>query len=154
MGWTLISALIIIGLLFMVIEILLIPGTSFAGIIGFICMAVGVWQAFAAHGLTEGFIALGITLLATFLALYFSLKSNTWKKFMLKDENTTRLNVITEEDIKPGDTGVAISRLALAGTIEINGKEYEAHTFGEFINQGTSVTVVKVENNKIFVKTQ
>jgi membrane-bound ClpP family serine protease len=154
MGWTLISVLIIVGLLFMVVEILLIPGTSFAGIIGFICIAVGVWQAFAAHSLAEGLIVLGATMAMTFMVLYFSLKSNTWKRFMLKDENTTRLNVITESDIKPGDTGVALSRLALAGTVEINGKEYEAHTFGEFVNQGTTVTVVKIENNKIFVKTQ
>mgnify|MGYP000880655284 CR=1 FL=1 len=154
MGWTLIAVLIILGLLFMVLEILIIPGTSVAGILGFICMGIGIWQSFATHGTEAGFYTLAVTLIATFLSLYFSLKSKTWKRFMLNDQITSRVNVISEETIKPGDKGIAISRLAPAGTIEINGIEVEAHTFGEFVNPGTEVSVIRIENNKVIVKTQ
>lgn len=152
MSWLFILILIIVGLLFLVLEVLVIPGTSVAGVIGFFGIGVGVWQAFANYGSTAGYITLVTTAIVTAITMYFALKSNTWKRFMLKDKNTSKVNVIEEDKIKPGDVAITTSRLAPAGTIEFGGDYYEAHSYGEFIDPGIQVKVLKVENGKVFVK--
>ena len=63
-----------------------------------------------------------------------------------------KVNVINEDIVKPGIQGLTLSRLAPAGKIEIEGQEYEAHTFGEYVDPGQKVIVVKIEYNKIYVK--
>ncbi len=136
----------------MVLEILVIPGTSVGGIVALACLGIAIWQSFANYGMTAGLITLGVTLLVSFLALYFSLKSKTWKRLMLTEENTAKVNVIDEDIVKPGKQGITISRLAPAGKVEIDGQEYEAHTFGEYVDPGQKVIVVKIEFNKIYVK--
>ncbi|GAB6278579.1 MAG: hypothetical protein STSR0006_05770 [Lentimicrobium sp.] len=152
MSWSIIIILIVIGLIFMVLEILVIPGTSVGGIVALACLGIAIWQSFANYGTTAGLITLGVTLLVSFLALYFSLKSKTWKRLMLTEENTAKVNVIDEDIVKPGKQGLTISRLAPAGKVEIDGQEYEAHTFGEYVDPGQKVIVVKIEFNKIYVK--
>lgn len=152
MSWSIIIILIVIGLIFMVLEILVIPGTSVGGIVALACLGIAIWQSFANYGMTAGLITLGVTLLVSFLALYFSLKSKTWKRLMLTEENTAKVNVIDEDIVKPGKQGITISRLAPAGKVEIDGQEYEAHTFGEYVDPGQKVIVVKIEFNKIYVK--
>lgn len=152
MSWLFIVILIVVGLLFLVLEVLVIPGTSVAGILGFIGIMVGVWQAFAHHGNVAGYSTLVSTAVITGITMYYALKSNTWKRFMLKDTNTAKVNVIEEDKIKPGNIAVTISRLAPAGTIEFEGEYYEAHSYGEFIDPNSQVEVLKVENGKVFVK--
>jgi membrane-bound ClpP family serine protease len=152
MSWSLIVVLIVIGLIFLLLEMLVIPGTTIAGVVGFGCVVVAVWAAFATHGTNAGLLTLGITVFLSALSLYYALKSKTWRKLSLETRNEAKVNVIDENLVKPGDTGVAISRLAPAGTVEIKGEQFEAHTYGEFVNPGTKVEVVKVEFNKIFVK--
>ena len=152
MSWSIIIILIVVGLIFMVLEILVIPGTSVGGIIALACVGIAIWQSFAAHGMIAGSITLGITLAVSFIVLYFSLKSNTWKRLMLTQQNTAKVNVINEDIVKPGVQGLTLSRLAPAGKIEIEGQEYEAHTFGEYVDPGQKVIVVKIEYNKIYVK--
>ncbi|MDK2910407.1 MAG: hypothetical protein PWR20_1974 [Bacteroidales bacterium] len=152
MSWSLIVVLIIIGLIFLLLEMLVIPGTTIAGVVGLGCVVVAIWAAFASHGATAGLVTLGITVFLSAVALYYSLKSKTWRKLSLETQNEAKVNVFDDNIVKPGDIGVAISRLAPAGTIEIKGEQFEAHTFGEFVNPGTKVEIVKIEYNKIFVK--
>ncbi len=153
MSWSLIVVLILIGLIFLLLEMLVIPGTTVAGVVGFACVVIAVWAAFSTHGTSAGLITLGITVFLSALALFYALKSKTWKKLSLETRNEAKVNVIDENNVKPGDVGIALSRLAPAGTVEINGEQYEAHTYGEFLNPGTQVVVDKIEFNKIFVKT-
>jgi membrane-bound ClpP family serine protease len=152
MSWLFIIILIVVGVLFLVLEVLVIPGTSVAGILGFIGIMVGVWQAFAQYGTLAGYLTLAVTSVVTAITMYYALKSNTWKRFMLKDTNTSQVNVIEKDKIKPGDIAITVSRLAPAGTIEFEGGYYEAHSYGEFIDPAIHVQVLKVENGKVFVK--
>ncbi len=152
MSWSLIVVLIVIGLIFLLLEMLVIPGTTIAGVVGFGCVVVAVWAAFVTHGTNAGLLTLAISVFLSALSLYYALKSKTWRRLSLETRNEAKVNVIDENLVKPGDTGVAISRLAPAGTVEIRGEQFEAHTYGEFLNPGTKVEVVKVEFNKIFVK--
>ena len=152
MHWLLIATFIVIGLLFLALEILVIPGVGIAGIVGFILIAIGVWQAYAGHGLVAGHLVLGGTFLLTVLTLVLSLRGKTWRRLALSTSIDSKVNVIDEEKIKAGDTGKTVSRLAPMGKAMINGEFYEVSTNGDFIDQQTDIVVLKIEYNKIIVK--
>jgi membrane-bound ClpP family serine protease len=151
MSWLLIIILIFLGVAFLLLEILVIPGTTVAGIVGFVMIFIGLWQAYASKGIMEGHIALGSTLVITVLTLYFSFKAGTWKKMALKTTIDGKMDQLEGIMIKEGDTGNTISRLAPSGKAIFNNEIIEVHTFGEFIDQEVEITVISVKDNKIFV---
>lgn len=152
MTWTIIAVLIVVGFLFLLLEILVLPGTNIAGIIGFVLIAIGVWQAYAQYGGRAGTITLVGTVLLSVLSLVLALKAGTWKRASLKSEIVSRVNVVESGKINLGDTGVAISKLGPMGKAYIGGEYFEVRTDGEYIDQGSEIIVTKVENNKITVK--
>ena len=152
MHWILIATFIIIGLIFLALEILVIPGVGIAGIIGFILIIVGIWQTYAGHGMLAGHLVLAGTFILTVTTLVLSLRSKTWRKLALSTSIDSKVNLIDEENLKAGDTGKTVSRLAPMGKALINGEYYEVSTNGDFIDQQTEVVVVKIDHNKIIVK--
>jgi membrane-bound ClpP family serine protease len=152
MHWLLIATFIILGLIILSLEILVIPGVGIAGVIGFILIGVGVWQAYAGHGLMAGHLVLGGTFLLTVLTLVLSLRGKTWRRLALSTAIDSKVNVIDEEKIKPGDAGKSVSRLAPMGKAQINGEFYEVTTNGDFIDQQTDIIVLNIDHNKIIVK--
>ncbi len=152
MSWTIILILIVAGMIFLLLEVLVIPGSTVVGVVGFILIAVGVWQSYAVYGTPAGHYVLAGTLALTVLLLGFSLRSKTWSRVMLHAEVDGRANVIEKNTVKVGDRGVTVSRLAPSGKIMINDKFYEAKTMGEFIDQQTDVKVIKIAHNQIFVQ--
>ncbi len=152
MTWSIIITLIIAGLIFLVLEILVIPGTTVIGVVGFILLIISIWGAYTYQGTVYGHYTLAATFILTFIALYFSLRSKTWKKLALNNEIDSKVNVIDENAIKQGDTGITVSRLAPMGNAQINGDIYEVATHGDFIDQEKEIIVIKVEKNKIIVK--
>lgn len=152
MTWSIIITLLLAGLLFLILEILVFPGTSVVGIVGFILLIVAIWGAYTYQGTNYGHYTLIATFGLTFIALFFSLRSKTWKKFSLDHEIDGKVNLIDENAIKAGDTGTTVSRLAPMGNALINGEMYEVATNGDFIDQEKEIIVIKVEKNKIIVK--
>lgn len=152
MHWILIATFIIIGLIFLALEILVIPGVGVAGIIGFILIAVGVWQTYAGHGMLAGHLVLASTFGLTILTLVLSLRGKTWRRLALSTSIDSKVNLIDEDLVKPGDAGKSVSRLAPMGKALINGEFYEVSTNGDFIDQQTDIIVLKIDHNKIIVK--
>jgi len=151
MSWLLIILLIFLGVVFLLLEVMVIPGTTVAGIIGFAMIFVGLWQSYASKGIMEGHITLGSTLVVTAVTLYFSFKAGTWKKMALKTSIDGKIDQLEGIIIKEGDFGTTVSRLAPSGKAMINNEIVEVHTFGEFIDQEVEITVISVKDNKIFV---
>ena len=147
----LIAILIALGLFLVIVEIVLIPGTTIAGIAGLFLMGAGIFWMYADHGPTAGHTALGITGVTSAIALYFSFKSKAWERFSNKSSIDGRANVI-DEHIKVGDEGVTLSRLRPMGSVLINGIKTEAQTTGDGLEDNVTVVVTKVLPNKIIVK--
>jgi membrane-bound ClpP family serine protease len=152
MTWTIIIILILVGLLFLILEVVVIPGTTVVGIVGFILMIVAVWQTYLVYGSTSGHLVLGGTLVLTLVGLRFALRSKTWDKVMLKSNIDGRANIIPEGSIKVGDVGISSSRIVPTGKALINDQYFEVCSSGEFIDPENEIEVVKIEHNKIFVK--
>lgn len=152
MFWLVVVTLILIGLAFLLLEILVIPGTGVAGIVGFILIGIGVWQAYVYYGNITGHWVLAGTIVATVGVLIYSLRAKTWRRVMLKSEIGSKVNIVDEEKLKPGVVGKSISRLVPTGKAVFNNEFYEVRTMGEFLDPGVEVVIEKIEDHKIFVK--
>ena len=156
MSITLIIILIILGIILFLIEFLLIPGVTVAGIGGAILMIGGVILGYHYHGMQVGnFILLGTVVLSVF-TLYLVLKSRTWQKIMLDSKIDDKVNQLDrgEFKVKAGDTGIAITRLNPMGKVLIQGEYFEAKSLNKLIDQKTPIIVTKISGNKIIVKSQ
>ena len=147
-----ISILILIGLLLLLLEFLVIPGTTFAALFGVGFIAAGSYLAFSYYGNRIGFYVLSATIIALVILLVVSLRSKTWKKFMLKTNINGSVSKLHFEELTIGDKGMAISRLNPMGKISINNKMYEASSNSEFINQKSNIEIIDIDSNRIIVK--
>ncbi len=142
--------IIVLGLIFMLIEVLIIPGVGVVGITGGILMCIGVYYAYVSDT-TTGHIALACTAASSIGLLLLSLRAKTWNRLMLKDKIDSKIhNVIS--DIKAGDKGIAITRLNPMGKARINDQLVEVKSYSAFINENTPLIVIDVEKNQITVK--
>lgn len=151
MSLTAIILLLVLGLVFILLELLIVPGSTFVGVLGGLFLIAGIWFVFEERGTAAGIYVLSGTLALTFFLVYIGFKTNTWKIFSLNTVVEGKVNTFEAVEVNTGDTGKTISRLAPSGKALINGNYVEVHTLGEFINENTEITVIKKTDNKIFV---
>jgi membrane-bound ClpP family serine protease len=150
--WPVILILILIGLLMLILEVLVIPGSGVAGIIGFILMAVGIWLAYTREGIQAGHITLAVTLGINLVGLVLALRSRTWKKAMLDTKIESKAQRRNPADLEVGKRGTTISRCAPMGKASFDDKFYEVSAYSEFIDENTEIEIVKISGNKIYIK--
>lgn len=143
--------LIALGIILVLLEILVIPGTTIAGVGGILFLAGGIYFAYDRFGTTAGHYILLAVILFIILSIYFSLKSKTWNKLMLNSKIEGKMNFIDKQKVKKGDFGVTITRLAPMGRVLINGENVEAKA-EHFIDQNVEIEVEIILDNKIIVK--
>jgi hypothetical protein len=86
--WSIVVSLIVTGLILVVIEIFFVPGTTFVGLLGFLCLVIGVALSFRYFGGLIGWsVAAGSTAITGFV-LYQSFRTNIWSRFSLKSTLT------------------------------------------------------------------
>jgi len=151
MPWIIILVLIALGIIFLLLELLVIPGTTFIGIIGFIALVLGVYQTFTIYGTAWGIFALIGTSILSIIMLALSLRSKTWKKAMLSTSIDSKVNQGSDK-LKIGDQGKSISRFTPMGKARFGDEFVEVSTFGDFLDPETSIRIVEIKNNKIFVE--
>jgi membrane-bound ClpP family serine protease len=150
---TVIIILIILGILLFVIEFLLVPGVTIAGIGGLVLTVFGVYKAFNDYGSTVGVWVLIGTILLSVFVIIMSLRARTWNRLMLKtDVKGTVDKDLTEEQVKPGDFGTTLTRLAPMGKILVNDLVREAKSTEGFIDEHSDIEIVSIEGTRISVK--
>lgn len=154
MSLGLIVFFIVIGILLFVVEFMLIPGISIAGIGGAVFMLGGVIISFIEFGPVTGFLVLGGTALTLAIVVTLMLRTGTWKKFMLTTSIDSKVDLVHKEDgkVNPGDRGETVTRLNPMGKVQVNGVFYEAKAMDILIDPKTPVEVVAVEINRLIVK--
>ncbi len=150
---TIIILLIILGILLFVIEFMLVPGITIAGIGGLVLTVLGVYKAFEDYGTTTGIWFLIGTMLVSIFVIAFSLRARTWKRFMLNTNVTGTVHEdLLADGIQKGDEGQTVTRLASMGKIMINGKIREARSIEGYLDENRPVVVVGIEGTIIKVK--
>ena len=152
MTFLIILLLVVFGILLILLEFLVVPGITIAGIGGFALMTGGVYLAYDHYGTPVGhYFLLGVILVMA-ASIYYAFSTNTWKRLSLKAEISGKVNEHDEDSFKVGDTGKTITRLAPIGMVEVNNVSIEGKSVGPFINENTEIEVVKVLQNKLIVK--
>lgn len=154
MSLGLIIFLIILGLLLFIVEFMLIPGVTIAGIGGAICLVTAIVFSFASFGTTVGLLVLGITVLVMIVLTVVMLKAGTWNKLMLKTAIDGKVDTVGAEEgrVKAGDRGVTVTRLAPGGKVLVNGEYFEAKAIDILVDPRQEIEVVRIEDNKLIVK--
>jgi membrane-bound ClpP family serine protease len=154
MSLGLIIFLIFVGMLLFIIEFMLIPGITIAGIGGAICILSGIVFAFISFGTATGLMVLGTTALVMVVLTVFMLKAGTWNKFMLKTTIDGKVDTVGAEEgkVKAGDRGVTVTRLAPGGKVLVNGEYFEAKSVDILIDPRQEIEVIRIDDNKLIVK--
>ena len=147
-----ITMLIVAAVLLFLIELFIIPGISIAGFLAGGCIIFAHFYGFAHLGTTGGFITLGISAIACTGSLFLFMRSKTLDKVALKMNITSKVDRTAEEKIKVGDTGIAITRLALFGNADIEGHIVEVKSMDGFLNEKTPVVVSRIADGIIMVE--
>jgi len=144
--------LIILGLVLLLLEFVVIPGVTIAGVGGFLLLAGSVYIAFAEMGKVAGFITLAVVLILSPLMVYYFFKSRAGKIMILDSKIEGVIENFNPDKLKVGDVGKTIGRLAPMGKIKVNDEVFEAQSNGNFIDHQIEIKIVKIHLNKVIVE--
>jgi len=161
--------LFLIGMIFIVIEIFVIPGFGVAGIFG-LALTIGSLMLLMLNNDVFDFTfvvskdilnasgsiliaVLGFGLLLFFGGIKFT-ESQTFKKIMLEDTQDLDKGYISKKysDKLIGKNGKAMTILRPSGKITISDKIYDATTSGEYIEKNSKIIVLNNEGSTLKVK--
>jgi len=152
MSVTLIIILIVIGVALLIVEVVVLPGITFAGIGGMALIGVSVLLTFRWFGNAAGAYVLIGTGVLFILFLMYALRAKTWDRLSLNSEIDSKVNVVDTDNIKQGDKGMTVSRLAPIGKILIHDKIMEGKSEFGLIDENREITVVYVSGSTIVVQ--
>lgn len=150
--WSIVILLVLLGLVFVIIEVIFIPGTTLVGVAGFISMIVGIILSFKYFGAETGWLTLGASTAASGALLYLAFRTNVWKRFALNSSIDSKVNEVEGRNFVVGMEGIALSALRPVGKGEFGGNTAEVRTAGEYIAAGKSIRIIKVTTNLILVE--
>ncbi len=148
----LIVLLIFFGLLFLIVELVLLPGVSIGALLSLVCYGSSIYLAFRDHDPLTGCIVVGAILVLSLVAVIVSLRAKTWQRFSLNQKIPASSMPEPEKELQLGARGKCVSRLSPMGKVEIDGRMYEAKSQDVYIDPRSEVEVVGFENFSVIVR--
>lgn len=149
MNMAIIIILIVLGLILILLELMVTPG-FITGLLGGTAWLYALYKIYTQFGTASGHLALGGLILLLVACVLIAVKSGVWDKVSLHQKVDSRVNELPA--LKTGDTGNTLSALRPMGKVQFEGITTEASTMGELVESGALVEIIKIENNKIYVK--
>ena len=109
--------LVFFGLLFLVAELVLLPGVSIGAILSLVCYGGSIYLAFRDFGTAAGVAVIVVILLLSAAAVVVSLRAKTWQRFSLRQEIRSSSSVLPAEELRVGQLGVILSRHSPMGKV-------------------------------------
>lgn len=147
-----IASLIIAGLILFIIEVFLLPGISIAGIISAVCLLYANYYAFDTMGTLPGCITLAISAIGVIAITIWFMRSKTVDKLSLKKTIDYKPEPLKGLNLKAGDEGIALTRLALIGNAEFNGNIIEVRSTGDFIDEKSKIRIERIRDGIVMVE--
>lgn len=156
--------LVSIGAVLIVLELLVIPGITVAGIVGVVALVAGLGMTLVGAGATVSVIvsALGRVALSILLAMVGALALVRFlphlpfgRRLVLDTGMQADLGYVSTPASDRqwlGRTGTALSPLRPAGIAEIDGARVDVVSDGGFIDAGASIEVTRVDGNRVVVQ--
>lgn len=148
-----VSVVILIGIIFLLLEIFLLPGVGIAGITGALFVLGGIAYAYVYIGSAQGNILLISSAVLFGGGFFLLIRSKSLHKISLTAEIDATVDNSALKKIAVGDIGKTVSRLNPMGKVDINGVRVEGKSMdGEMIDEDTEIEVTKVELSNVLVK--
>jgi len=146
------TTLILFGIIFILVELLFIPGVGVAGLLGLASLAYACVYTFNNFGNTAGIWMTVIISIAVLFLIIYALRAKTWKRLELNTEIKDKLNTDADK-VKVGDKGITITRLAPRGTAKFGEMSTEVKSAdNSLVDPATEIEIVALDNNEIIVK--
>lgn len=155
-GMTLMSIILLIaGFVLIGIEMTM-PGISFPGIAGSICLIASVFLI--ADGIVEAAVIIIIILavLGVMLGviLWLLSRGKLIRPIILEDEQKKEHGYLSSSDLEYllGKEGVAATDLRPSGMGNFEGVQFDVISEGQYILKGSAIVICKVKGSKLIVK--
>jgi membrane-bound serine protease (ClpP class) len=146
-----IAMLIVVGFLFLILEIFIVPGFSVPGLAGMAMIGYGIFRARVEYGTPGILIAITASAVAAIILVKLALKSRTIKAIGL-DYNIKEAKAVDDYSSLVGKEGTALTTLRPSGMAMIEDKRFNVVTAGEYIETNSPIKVSAVEGTRIIVK--
>ncbi len=157
MSQGIIISLIVLGVLFLALEVFVIPGFGVSGILGMGALITGIFLL--TDSLLEGVLYTGGALIILGIITYLSFRSprtrRLWQKFSLTTRQTTKGGYVAPKvqyERYLDQAGISLTQLRPAGTADFDGEHLDVVTEGGFIGPGIRIRVIAVEGTRIIVR--
>ena len=154
MNLFIIILLVVLGIGFILLELFFVPGLSLASLGGLGCLAGATYLAYTRLGLVAGHITLLLSLVATIAAICWFFHSRALDRMALDRDIDAKVDPLngSDSDVKAGDRGTTLSRLAPAGKVLVNGQAVEGYSQNGMIDENTEVEIVSIESHRVLVR--
>lgn len=146
-----IICLLIAGIVLLLLEVFLFPGISLAGIGATACLIYANIHAFTELGTLPGIITLATSIISSILVFAWFMRSKSLDRLALKKDIDSSVKQPEVTTIQPGDTGIAVTRLAQIGNAQFGEYIVEVKSTGDFIDAKTPIVVERIVNGVIIV---
>ena len=144
--------LVLIGVVLIILEIFFLPGITVAGFSSLIFFGGGIYYAIVNLGTTAGYVTIVASVVACVVGIIWFMRSKSLDRISLKTDIDSVIPTQVNDSIKVGDEGIALSRLNPMGTVLIGTVQVEGKTREDFIDEGSSVIVERVERTSVIVR--
>ena len=145
------SLLVLFATVMLILEVAILPGFGFTGIIGMLSMIGAVFYAFILLGNAAGWIVLLVAVLICIALFLWALYGKSLDKMALKKNIESTVNDQDMSRFAVGDRGVTRTRLALIGEALINGQIVEVKSEGGFIDERQEIEIIRISGDSLFV---
>jgi membrane-bound ClpP family serine protease len=145
-------SLLLIGLILLLVEILLVPGTTVVGAFGMLVSLCGIAYAFLSFDNQTAWLVTLVAAILNVAAIIYGFNSGIWEKFSLKSSMRGGTFDGRTDEFQIGMPGKAFSDLKPFGKGIFGDQIVEIKSEGGFISVNSEITIIKIENNKIIVK--
>jgi membrane-bound serine protease (ClpP class) len=175
------AGIFVLGLVFILIEVLVFPGTLIPGILGFVCVMTALvytmsgWEMAApalpsdpeltpsvfslntyALGLRNFAIGIAGAAVAVLLAARYLPETAPFRRMMLTTTTGGNLEstpaMTATRQIQVGDTGRTISAMRPYGTVQFGDHRLESMIEGGYLQSGSDVRIREVQGSRILVE--
>ena len=163
MDWPfLIALMMFMGMVFLLLEIFVVPGFGPVGVLAIAFLGAGTYLAWVKLSFLWGFGVTLTSILSLFISIIILKKSGAADRFVLgksisnKTEDAAPKRPKSEKlnytGIRVGETGLALSDLRPSGIGEFEDKRVNVIADGIYIKRNTRVKIVRIEGNRVFVE--
>lgn len=147
-----IALLIVLGAVFLVAEIALIPGFGLTGFLGIGAMIGSVVYAFMQMGEIAGWITIAIVIVVAVTLILWAIYGKSLDNVALKENIVSTVADEGVSKIAVGDKGISVTRLALIGEAKFGDDIVEVTSCNGFIDEKSDVVVTRIASGVIYVE--